>query len=729
MKTIKNLPKSKLKITVRTQLVIAGGFLGAGVIAAFFFFGNMGISKSTKAAQGMHGIKTVSAANSILNEYTTLTANAAAGATTITVTSSSLNANGRFASSLLPGELVMIIQMQGATISTADNSGYGSVSSYNNCGRFEFADVLSIPGSTSIRLTAGLKYSYTSAGAVQVIRVPRYSSFTVNATGSVTCPAWDGATGGIVAIESNGASVINGSINVSGLGFRGGLTEQNTNTPGNHSAYRSTNNKDGAEKGESIAGYPPAFSSGSFGRGAPANGGGGGNSHNGGGGGGANAGSGTWNGGGIPDNSNPNYTTAWNLEGGGFASNNSPGGGRGGYTWSNAAMNPLTTAPADPKWIGDERYIMGGFGGRILDYSGGRIFFGGGGGAGDSNNNVGTPGGNGGGIIFLLSGGSVSGSGSINANGANVPLSTSAPSVPGDASGGGGGGGAIIIFTNGSSVSGLTLNANGGTGGSQNLNNGNEAEGAGGGGGGGYISTTNNSGLTRNVNGAANGTTNAPPMTNFPPNGATRGANGLVAIAPPNPYSTPSVLPVTLVSFKATPDGNSVLLKWVTGSEKNNDYFSIMKSGDGINYAKLANVKGAGNSTSPKAYSCTDQTPFNGENYYYLSQTDFDGTTVSFKSIAIHFESENSDADRTLHVFPNPFTDHLKIVVPQETAGKFIFELKDMSGRNLSRHSIEANGESSQMEWTQLGSIPRGNYLLYSRFPDGKTSVTKISKK
>src|ERR1039458_5685249 len=67
------------------------------------------------AQRGKNGAPTVST-NTVVNEYTTLTANAVSGATTITVASSTLNAHGRFSGNLAPGDLIMIIQIQGATI-------------------------------------------------------------------------------------------------------------------------------------------------------------------------------------------------------------------------------------------------------------------------------------------------------------------------------------------------------------------------------------------------------------------------------------------------------------------------------------------------------------------------------------------------------------------------------------------------------------------------------------
>ena len=111
------------------------------------------------------------------------------------------------------------------------------------------------------------------------------------------------------------------------------------------------------------------------GRAAPANGGGGGDSHNSGAGGGANAGATTgWDGLGNPSPTTASWATAWNLEYSGFATHTSPGGGRGGYTYSDFLMSPLTVLPGNSTWGGDSRNNVGGLGGRSLTYTSAKIF-------------------------------------------------------------------------------------------------------------------------------------------------------------------------------------------------------------------------------------------------------------------------------------------------------------------------------------------------------------------
>ena len=483
----------------------------------------------------IHGAKTI-ASSAIVNEYAYLTADASLGSKTITVNNAGLNANSRFSSILSAGDLLMVIQMQGVSISSVNDSSWGAIVSYGNCGLYEFAQVASVAGSI-ITLDCNLLNNYSAVGKTQVVRIPRYASLTINSGGILTADPWNGQTGGILAVEVEGNTIVNsgGKLDVTGKGFRGGQTLDN-NYDFAVTDYVNTSDFKGAEKGEGVAGYKTDYDTygGRYCRGAAANGGGGGNSHTSGGGGGANAGIvSAWNGKGNPDISKPGYITAWNLESVGFANSTSSGGGRGGYNWSGSTANPTVNGPGNyATWGGDSRWNHGGLGGRPLDYASGRIFMGGGGGAGEQNDTRGGKGGEGGGLIYMICSGNVSGAGQILANGNNgtdTGLGSFTNSGT-DAAGGAGGGGTIMINSKGT-ISSVSLFANGGTGGNQKLflnpfSLPKEAEGPGGGGGGGYIGISSGT-PSMQVLGGNNGITNSPTFTLFPPDGATKGGAGI----------------------------------------------------------------------------------------------------------------------------------------------------------------------------------------------------------
>ncbi|MGE0566406.1 MAG: gliding motility-associated C-terminal domain-containing protein [Bacteroidia bacterium] len=516
-------------------------------IASLIFFLAI-TTHSLHAQRGKHGALVVTNPNVIVNEFTALSNNITAGDATITVANSSLNTNNRFNGNLQAGDLVMIIQMQGATIKTftavpGQDSTYGEILNYNNAGNFEFAQVFAVPSSSQIVFDCGLQYNYTANGKVQIVRVPRYNTLTINSGASITSDAWNGQTGGVISVEVLGTTTINGTVTATGLGFRGGQAANNGAFGGGRFVDVGGGANEGGAKGESIAGsvtdYQTNFN-GQYAKGAPANGGGGGNSHNAGGAGGANAGNiSAWRGTGTIS---PTYSTAYALEYTNRETVVSSGGGRGGYCFSSANLNPLSIAPGNASWGGDARRNQGGFGGRPLDYSTGKIFLGGGGGAGHVNNisasNTGGTGGNGGGLIYFACYNDITGSGYVVSNGASGVTATGpnpgfSSNVNGiDAAGGGGGGGTILMNATGT-LSAVNLIANGGKGGDQIIVKGvfagsnTEAEGPGGGGGGGYIAFSAGS-PNQSVSGAISGTTNSTAMTNFPPNGSSDGGDGLM---------------------------------------------------------------------------------------------------------------------------------------------------------------------------------------------------------
>jgi hypothetical protein len=94
-------------------------------------------------------------------------------------------------------------------------------------------------------------------------------------------------------------------------------------------------------------------------------------------------------------------------------------------------------------------------------------------------------------------------------------------------------------------------------------------------------------------------------------------------------------LPIELLSFTGEVNGKSNILKWITATEINNDYFTVERSEDAITFNEVGKVDGAGNSLSTKQYSMLDNKPYKTITYYRLVQTDYDGKYKSFDIIAV----------------------------------------------------------------------------------------------
>lgn len=492
-----------------------------------------------------------------LNRYARLVADASVGSSQLRVDGSALSAMG-----LVPGDLLLVMQMQGAQIDTTaaglGADAHGTVTQAGGAGRFELISVASSSPATGVialsALCGGLRNAYSVAGKTQIVRVPQYGDLAIEAGGVLSAQPWDGNTGGVVAIRAQHLRVGTGGIlHADGAGFRGGAARVPAgNKPvGIDSAMFATPSVDeGSEKGEGIAGLLSTL-----GRGAAGNGGGGGNAYGAGGGGGANAGSAaTWTGHGVMRLVGAGDALAWALDPVGSAAlSSSSGGGRGGYSLSQSNQNATLLGPGDSLWGGNSRRERGGRGGYPLsDDPSAQLFLGGGGGAGDRISaapvaSAEGSGGRGGGLVYVLAD-LIDGDGLIAARG-EAGMATESGAIGG--AGGGGGGGTIVL--NSLSLGGsLQIIADGGNGGSQQrvgMAPFNDALGPGGGGSGGFVALPKSRPPTtvQRAQGGSAGTTAADILTEFPQNGATAGSAGQTdAALNPAGAATPICSPVDL---------------------------------------------------------------------------------------------------------------------------------------------------------------------------------------
>ena len=91
--------------------------------------------------------------------------------------------------------------------------------------------------------------------------------------------------------------------------------------------------------------------------------------------------------------------------------------------------------------------------------------------------------------------------------------------------------------------------------------------------------------------------------------------------------TTNGTLPVHLSSYDVRLHESKVNVSWTTATETNNDFFTIERSANGIDFTAIGRVAGAGNSTVLKSYTYTDASPLPGVSYYRLSQTNIDAHT------------------------------------------------------------------------------------------------------
>jgi len=102
-------------------------------------------------------------------------------------------------------------------------------------------------------------------------------------------------------------------------------------------------------------------------------------------------------------------------------------------------------------------------------------------------------------------------------------------------------------------------------------------------------------------------------------------------------------LPIQWKSFSVTKLNNYALLQWATSMEQGSKNFIVQTSLTGMQWATLATVLAAGNSSSTRHYSFTHLQPVKGINYYRIVQTDIDNSSTVSEVKLLKFEGTNND--------------------------------------------------------------------------------------
>lgn len=302
-------------------------------------------------------------------------------------------------------------------------------------------------------------------------------------------------------------------------------------------------------------------------------------------------------------------------------------------------------------------------------------------------------GGYGGGSIKIIASETVSVEGIISSDGAV------SPSGAGSSSGAGGGaGGSIWIQATDFQGSG-TVSANGADGG---LDSGGHRRGGGGSGGRidvCFVGNDNFAGVISVDGGLGNyGGYESEGLGDLGTILRQQGASG----------SCDDVLPVSLKSFNADCRFPNILLTWATESEKNNSCFIIERSLDLKHWDEIGIVNGAGNSNVIKTYAYQDFIITDKVIYYRLKQTDFDGNSKYFQTVAAQCYSYNSF--ETV-VYPNPFSDIIELTVISDCVTILSFEIQNLSGQIIYASKVDVDKGFNSIK-IDLSTLNNGIYVM-----------------
>jgi hypothetical protein len=143
------------------------------------------------------------------------------------------------------------------------------------------------------------------------------------------------------------------------------------------------------------------------------------------------------------------------------------------------------------------------------------------------------------------------------------------------------------------------------------------------------------------------------------------------------------ILPISLLDFNVKCQSDKPLITWSTASEQNNQYFTILRSLDGVNFNSIATINSQGNSLTAQNYSYIDQNPMPSLTYYKLKQTNLDNTENEFP--AKSYFKNCSDLPFDIIVLSNPFSNELSLNLKTTVAAKISMSIYDILGQEVKR--------------------------------------------
>ncbi len=187
------------------------------------------------------------------------------------------------------------------------------------------------------------------------------------------------------------------------------------------------------------------------------------------------------------------------------------------------------------------------------------------------------------------------------------------------------------------------------------------------------------------------------------------------------------ILPIELVSFTADAcKENKICLKWETASESENDHYDVERSGDALDFRTVISVPSKapnGSSHYRISYSCIDESPLSGVDYYRLKQVDKDKSSTYSKIITAHTDLKSG---LQFLVYPNYNSGEFTAqITGTAKLGNVIILLRDASGNIVYKALHFVEDISAQLRVVPATKLPAGFYSC-TFITDNEEHVMKI---
>jgi hypothetical protein len=170
-----------------------------------------------------------------------------------------------------------------------------------------------------------------------------------------------------------------------------------------------------------------------------------------------------------------------------------------------------------------------------------------------------------------------------------------------------------------------------------------------------------------------------------------------------------AALPVSGLVLNGAIEGKQVKLQFDALNERDMANYTIERSADGMNFAKIGEQAAVNGNVAARSYAFIDNNPVVGYNYYRVKGASINGQ-IQFSNVKLFKLGINLP---TVTVAPNPANnDKLQLKVTQLLKGIYTITVTDALGRVFLQKEVVYDGNSGMMALKFPSVAKSGSYYV-----------------